>query len=310
MRALMLVLLLVSTPCFAAGRSFLVVVAGIGGDDAFTSRFAAWSSDMRGAAESRMDVPLDRIVHLAENVVDGVDARSTKIEIARAIARFAEAAEPGDTVFVLLIGHGTARGDRILFNIPGPDLGSAELAAMIAPHDQLRWVIVNTSSSSGPFAPALSGPNRVIVTATSNAAERYSTVFAEHFIAAYADDGADTDKNGRISVLEAFEFARREVTRQYNTEGRLQSEHAVLDDEGSLAGTTYLESDRTLYSGGLPAGELERLLGERETLESRIEHLIAEKTVLDPVVYDDRLEALLIELALVHRALRAPETKP
>jgi hypothetical protein len=306
MRALFIALMLATTPCLAAGQSFLVVASGIGGDQAFTGRFAEWSKRMLEAAESQLGVPRDRIVYLAENITDGADGRSTKIELANTIARFAAVAEPGDTIFVLLIGHGTARGDRVLFNLPGPDMSSAELHALLAPHDGLRWVVVNASSSSGPFIVALSGPNRIVVTATSNAAERYSTVFAEHFIAAYAGSGADTDKNGRISVLEAFEFARREVKRQYAAQGRLQSEHAVLDDAGSLARTTYLESDRTLYSSLLPADELERLLAERDTLERRIEALISEKPLLSPAIYDDRLEALLVEFALVHRALRAP----
>ncbi|NIM73304.1 MAG: hypothetical protein GTO67_13360 [Gammaproteobacteria bacterium] len=307
MRALVLALVLASTPCLAtAGQSFLVVVSGIGGEAEFTARFAERSTRMLEAAESHMQLPRERIVHLGENPGDGVDGQSTKAEIENTITRLAGAAEPGDTLFVLLIGHGTARGDRILFNLPGPDMSATELHALLEARDGLRWVIVNTSPSSGPFVRALSGPDRVVVTATSNAAERYSTVFADHFIAAYAGKGADTDKNGRISVLEAFEFARREVKRQYEAEGRLQSEHAVLDDSDGLARTTYLESDRTLYSRTLPADELDRLLAERDALEQRIESLVTEKPSLSPAVYDDRLEALLVEFALVHRALRAP----
>jgi hypothetical protein len=310
MRALAIALLLVTTPCFAKGQSFLMVVGGIGGEPAFSERFAYWSKNMVEAAESRMRMPRERIVYLAETVGDGVDGQSTRNELERAIDKLATEAEPGDTIFLLLIGHGTARGDRILFNLPGPDVSAGDLAAMLEPHAELRWVIVDTSPSSGPFAAALSGPNRVVVTATANAAERYSTVFAGHFINAYADDGADTDKNGRISVLEAFDFARREVERQYNAEGRLQSEHALLEDQAALARVAYLESDRTLYSSTLPADELERLLAARDTLEQRIEVLIADKQTLSPAVYDDRLEALLIEFALVHRALRAPGAKP
>lgn len=309
MRALVIALVLVTTPSFAAGRSFLVVVSGIGGEPVYSERFAAWSSTMVQAATSRMGMPRDRVVYLAENVIDGVDAQSTKRELENSIVRLTAAAEPGDTIFLLLIGHGTARGDRLLFNLPGPDLSAEELDALLEPHHQLRWVIVNTAPSSGPFASFLSGPNRVVVTATSNAAERFHTIFSDHFVAAYAEHGADTDKNGRVSVLEAFEFARREVQRRYSAEGRLQSEHATLDDSGTLARVSYLESDRTLYASGLPADELERLLGERDTLEHRIEVLKSEKELLSPAVYDDRLEALLVEFALIHRALREPEAE-
>ena len=307
MRALLVALLLITTPCAAAGRSFLVIASGIGGEPIYSERFDTWSRSMLEAAETRMAIPRDRIVFLSETLSDGVNALSTKSALQASIDGLATMAEPGDTIFLLLIGHGTARGDRFLFNLPGPDVSAEELDAMLAPHEGLRWVIVNTAPSSGPFIDALSGPNRVVVTATASAMERYHTVFPHHFVAAYAEEGADTDKNGRISVTEAFEFARREVERRYNEEGRLQSEHAVLDDSGGLAGAAYLESDRALYAPGIPAQALERLLAERDILEQRIEFLKTEKALLDPVLYDDRLEALLIEFALVHRALRAPE---
>ena len=307
MRALLVALLLITTSCAAAGRSFLVIASGIGGEAIYSERFDTWSKSMLEAAEIRMAIPRNRIVYLSESLSDGVDAQSTKSALEAGIEGLATTAEPGDIIFLLLIGHGTARGDRLLFNLPGPDVSAEELAAMLTPHGGLRWVIVNTAPSSGPFTEALSGPNRVIVTATSSAMERYHTVFPDRFVAAYAEDGADTDKNGRISVMEAFEFARREVERRYTEEGRLQSEHAILDDSAGLARTTYLESDRLRYSSALPSDDLERLLAERDTLEQRIESLKSEKTLLDQVLYDDRLEALLVEFALVHRALRAPE---
>ena len=308
MRVLLITVLLITTPCFAAGRSFLVIASGIGGEPVYSERFNAWSKSMLEAAETRMAIPRDRIVYLSEKLSDGVNAQSTKSALQASINALTRTAAPGDHIFLLLIGHGTARGDRFLFNLPGPDVSAEELDAMLTPHEGLRWVIVNTAPSSGPFIEALSGPNRVVVTATASAIERYHTIFPDHFVAAYAEDGADTDKNGRISVAEAFAFARREVERRYNEEGRLQSEHATLADSGGLARTAYLESDHALYAPGIPAQELERLLAERDILEQRIEFLKTEKALLDPVLYDDRLEALLVEFALLHRALRAPET--
>ena len=303
-----LTLSVVSTPCLAAGTSFLLVVSGIGGEASYAQRFAEWSKTMIDAAESRMNVPRDHIVYLAESHGEGVDGLSTSEGIGRAIELLASRATPGDTIFLLLIGHGTARGDRLLFNVPGPDLSAEALAALLEPHSAFRWVIVNTSPSSGPFASVLSAPNRVIVTATSNATERFHTIFAGHFVAAYSREGADTDKDGRISVLEAFEFARREVERSYTSEARLQSEHALIEDRGNIARSSFLESDRTLYSSSLPADELARLLGERDALEQRIESLKTVKATTTPAAYDDQLEALLVELALVHKALRAPVT--
>ncbi len=300
-------LMMVTWPAWGAERSFLIVASGIGGEPVYSEKFAEWSKSMIDAAVHRMGIPRQRLVYLAEAGTDGADAESRKSEIDAAINRFASTAEADDAVFLLLIGHGTARGDRMLFNLPGPDLSATELAAMLERHRDIRWIIVNGAPSSGPFIQALSGPNRIIITATASAAERYHTVFPGHFIGAYAESGADSDKNGRVSVLEAYTYARREVERSYDEAATLQSEHAVLDDSSALAQSTYLQNDRTQYSDAIPEPELTRLLDDRAQLERRINSLIAAKTLYDPIVYDDRLEELLVQFALVHRALRPAE---
>jgi hypothetical protein len=299
-----LFLLLAASPCWAIGDSHLIVVSGIGGEPAYSEKFTEWSKSMIEAAETRMGMARERIVYLAESAGEGVDAVSHKSALDAAIDRVATRADAGDTIFLLLIGHGTARGDRFLFNLPGPDLSATELDAMLDRHSAVRWVVVNGAPASGPFIPILSDPNRVVITATANAAERYHTMFPEHFIAAYAEPGADSDKNGRVSVQEAFVFATREVARSYTEAATLQSEHAVLDDGDALARSTYLESDRTQYSDAIPPAELSRLLAERDLLEERITSLVAVKSRYDPLEYDDRLEALLVQFALLHRALR------
>jgi hypothetical protein len=301
-------LLVLASSVHAAEQSYLIVVSGIGGEPTYSEQFAAWSKTMIEAAETRLGLARDHIVYLAETPTPAADGESRKEALAGAIARVATQAKAGDAVFLLLIGHGTAHGDRLLFNLPGPDLSATELAAMLAPHSHVRWIVVNGAPSSGPFVQALSAPERIVITATANAAERYHTVFPEYFVAAYAKPGADTDKNGRVSVLEAFTFARREVERSYSEQSTLQSEHALLDDTSDLARVSYLESDRTLYSDALSEDALARLLADRDRLEARIVSLVAVKADYEPEEYDDRLEDLLVEFALVHRALRPART--
>jgi hypothetical protein len=138
---------------------------------------------------------------------------------------------------VLLIGHGSAQGGEARFNLPGPDLTAADFGQLLARFSTQRVALVNAASASGDFVVALSAPNRTIITATRGASEKNETVFGGYFVKAFAGEVADTDKDGQVSLLEAFSYARREVERFYQSENRLQTEHALLDDNGDGEGS-------------------------------------------------------------------------
>ena len=53
-------------------------------------------------------------------------------------------------------------------------------------------------AGGGPFLSALSGPNRIVVTATKTAQERNETQFGGFFVEALRVEGSDLDKDGRV----------------------------------------------------------------------------------------------------------------
>src|SRR5687768_15053608 len=180
------------------------------------------------------------MVYLVDKPAEGdklVTGTSTREEITKAIDAFSKQAGPDDVVLITLIGHGSFDSRAARFNLPGPDLTAAEFDALLKKLPSKQIVFVNASSSSGPFVEALSGPGRTIVTATRNGAEQYATLFGGFFVDALSSETADADKNKRISVLEAFNFARAEVARAYEREGLLATEHALLDDNGDKEGS-------------------------------------------------------------------------
>ena len=118
------------------------------------------------------------------------------------------------------------------FNLPGPDMTPADFEPLLKRMRSRHVVFVNTASASGPFIEALAGPGRTIVTATRTGAERFATLFGGYFVDALAGTDADADKNRRISVLEAFNYAKREVATAYEREGIMPTEHALLNDSG------------------------------------------------------------------------------
>src|SRR6185312_1167925 len=54
---------------------------------------------------------------------------------------------------------------------------------------------------------------------------------------AIADPRADLDKDGQVSLLEAFLTASGGVQEYYRTHSQLATEHALLDDNGDKLGT-------------------------------------------------------------------------
>ena len=245
-------------------------------------------------------------------------ARSTAEEVRKAFATVKSSANADSLVFVMLIGHGSFDAQQAKFNLVGPDLAAKDYAQLIAGLPTKRVVFINSASSSGEFVKPMAGEGRVVITATRSGNEQNATVFAEYFIAGLGDDAADADKNGRVSVLEAFNYATKLTADFYKQKNRLATEHALIDDngdgtgheeatagDGTLAKTMYLDSKPLAQAAG--DADLARLLGERQRLEEAVEKLKARKAELKPEEYDRQLEDLLVELAKVNQAIKAKQ---
>jgi hypothetical protein len=291
----------------------LLVVTGVGGDEEHVAQFQKWA----GAAvdSARKHGVLDaNIVWLGEapDTDPRIKGRSSKDGVTKAFTDLAARAKTEDEIFVLLIGHGSFDGKTGAFNLPGPDLTAADYATLLQRFTTQKIVFVNTASSSGAFLQPLAGPARTIVTATKTGGERNETRFAEFFIQALDAEEADRDRNGRVSVQEAFDFAAAKVKAAYEKEGHILTEHAAIDDgsQGKLAGTVYLAPERSRTAaaqGADPA--LRTLLEQRDALERQVNDLRLRKDSVDPAAYDQQLEKLLTDLALKTRQIREMDTK-
>jgi hypothetical protein len=313
----------------AAAQTHLVVITGLSGEPRYAAAFHEWATTLIDAAEGRWGIPKSNVLYLAEKVETDssrISARSTRENIESAFSDLALRAGPDDRIFVMLIGHGTMRDGESRFNLPGPDMTPGDFDALLEAFPTQEIVFVNAASASGEFIAQLSAERRTIVTATRSGAERNQTLFAAYFVEAFAGDGADVDKDARVSALEAFNYARREVARVYESDGRLLTEHALLDDngdgegssepgpqeaDGRLARTLFLSGGaEALASGPTPSDpRLAALYEEKRRLEEEIAGLRLRKDEMDPEVYDRELEELLVELALNTRAIRELEEK-
>lgn len=306
-----------------AQQAHALVVAGLGGTPEYRKEFHDLAQRLDSALVHRLGVPADDVEVLEEAPAgDRAEARSTRDNVLARLAALAATAGADDDILVVLIGHGTAEGEDVRFNLPGPDLTPADLATALDAFKTQRVAVVNTGSASGGFVAPLAGANRVIVAATRTTRERNATVFPRYFVDALAGDGADLDKDGQVSVLEAFTYARQETERHYKDENLLLVEHAVLDDNGDGQGSMAAAADSAdgklaaAFRLGLPGGVaasaapttddpvLARLYVERTAIQKRIDDLRARKESMAADEYQEQLENLLVELGLKNREIR------
>jgi len=309
-----------------SGRVRVLIVTGVAGEPQYADQFFTQATTMIDALKTRFGVPDSDVVYLAENPARDaakIKAASTKENIERELTALGARSKTGDVLFVMLIGHGNGDGTTSKFAIPGPDITANDFARVLDGIGGPTIAVVNAASASGGFVAALSGPNRVIVTATKSDMERNETRFATYFIQAYSSDVADTDKDGRVSVLEAFDYARREVARAYDSEHHLLTEHAQLDDNGDKKGTAAPDAKsadgslaRRVFLGGKAGSvaaaahaasndpRVAALEREKDSIETKLDSLRRRKASMDSTAYEKALEDLLVQLAEKNKAIR------
>ena len=296
-------------------RPCVVVVVGAPGTPEYEAQFRRWADQWRAAAAKAS----------ADLVAIGLAVEAVGTDRERLRSALAGKASGREPLWVVLIGHGTFDGREAKFNLRGPDVTDAELADWLGAVKR-PVALLDCSSASGPFLNRLSGENRVVVTATRSGNEQNFARYGEYLAEAIADERADLDKDGQVSLLEAFLTAGNRVGDYYRTHAQLATEHALLDDNGDKLGTPPdwfrgVRATRRAKDGapldGIRAHQLTLIPGDRERemppetrrrrneLELAIAALRDEKPRLSDDAYYARLEPLMAELARLYRDLRA-----
>ncbi len=202
----------------------VIIVVGAGGEEEFGKQFVEWSAKWTAAAAKGS----------AQSLLIGT-AKETN-DLARFESALADEPKESDAeLWIVLLGHGTFSPNEAAFNLRGPDLTAARLAALLKPFKR-PVAVIDCASSSGPFVPALAGANRVIVTATRSGSEVNFSRFGQHMADAIGSAVGDLDKDGQTSLLEAFILASARTQEFYKSNERLATEHALLDDNGDGLG--------------------------------------------------------------------------
>lgn len=308
-RRLVLWLACLILPALSAHAAvYYVTVAGLGGEPDYEQRFTALANDLDKVLKSSA---ADAHVY----TLTGADA--TRAKLTQTLEAVSSEARPEDDFVLILVGHGSFDDVEYKFNLVGPDISGAELAALCDRVPARRQLIVNTTSASGGSIAALERPGRAVIAATKSGTEKNATVFARYWVQALHDPDADVDKNESITALEAFQYAERKTAEYYESQKRLATEHPVFEDTGkneavrepsTETGEGRLVSNFTLLRLGAaekaannPAKRA--LLARKDELERKIDSLKYEKAAMSEDDYKKQLTAALVELARVQEEL-------
>lgn len=288
----------------SAGRATVIVVAGAPGEAEFAPDFAlqmeAWSKVSAQAGAKYISIGASE-----------TDRERVKETLA------AEPKSGAAELWIVLIGHGTFDGKEAKLNLRGPDLSATDLAEWLKPF-QRPLTVIDTTSSSAPFLAKLAAPKRVIVSATRSGNEQNYARFGKFFAEALGDAKSDLDKDGQISLLESFLSASHRTMEFYKTEGRLATEHALVDDNGDGLGTPAdwfrgVLATKRARDGAAPDGARahqfhlvrspaeQQLSAEvrarRDEIELQLSVLREKKAKMNEEKYFQELEKIMLQLA-------------
>jgi len=298
----------------AADQASVIVAIGAAGDISYNGVFERWAEHWKSASAAGD----------AKFIEIGGDPNAADSLTRLRDAVQAQPHESAAPLWVVLLGHGTFDGREAKFNLRGDDLAASELAEWLRPFKR-PLIVVCGFSASGAFLKPLSAPGRVIVCATRSGSENNFARFGGYFSESIGDPAADIDKDGQSSVLEAWLAAARRTSDFYKNEGRLATEHSILDDNGDGLGTPpdWFQGVRAVKHAktnqppdGLRAHQIhlvpsaaERALApelrpERDALERELAQLRDAKATMQEDDYFAKLEAIMLRLARLYRGGR------
>jgi Caspase domain len=304
------VILMLAFSAHIFADSSALILSGVPGDPEHAERFGKWTETTRKLLVEKFGFSADHVVVLA-------DKQTAKADIQKAFDQLRMQLKPADTFFLFLIGHGSY-DTEYKFNIFGPDFTGAEYNQLLGTLKVGRIVVVNGSSASGGLIEALTGKNRMIITATKSGHEGNDTTFYGHFLDALQDPAADEDKDQKVSVWEAFKFATEATDRHYTDEGKIETEHPQISVNGTpaigaspkdpplLARLTTFQVDRPVT---VSDPKLQALLNDKRELDQKIEALKIAKESIPAPEYEKQMEDLLVALALKNQEIKAQQGK-
>lgn len=215
------------------GKTYALIISGISKDTQDKSiRYNAVIGLQKFLLDNAI-VTFEQIKILTADAADGKDDQYiSKFEnINKVINNFQSKINPEDRFIFYYTGQANVIGEQLRINLPDKDITQEQLSGLIKNIKSSSMLIVLDCPASGLAVKELSGAGRIII-CSCTAEQRFSIKFSEFFIPALSDIETDIDKNGKISILEAFIVTTKNVQEWYQQKQLIITETPVLDDNG------------------------------------------------------------------------------
>lgn len=301
---------------------YAILLVGKSNDPDLQKRYLEEIRKLRSLLIGPLGFPQDQVTVLFDDPqMDPklIQHQSTRKGLEEACLNLSHRVTNADLVFVFIEGHGSYDGKTYKLNLVGPDPTAPELASILYSIPAKRFVVVNATNCSGGSLPALSREGTIVITATKSGMENNLTYMGEYFVESLENHAADSNKDARVSVIEAFLYTTQKVEDHYKNQNHLKTEHSILDDngdgkgqsslspeseEGLLARTTFFDDGSRVGVSKTVSPEQRKLELEARELEKQIETLIYGKAGMVQSDYEKKLEELLLKLARINAKLQ------
>lgn len=228
-----------------AGQRWAIILVGIPGDDAHATLFRrtadAWQKwlieSAQFPAEQVLRFPAAPTEKSAEK--DQAAGPLTAETIRTTFAELTTKLGMNDTLWVFTLGHGNYDGKHAWFHVAGRDPSNEDFGRWLGDircREQVLWL---THANSGWFVKPLSKPGRIVIAATAADDESNETEFPQALatVMSKPQKTFNADQDGQLSVAELFTAVLKEVANRFQSDKRLPTEHAQLDDDGDGKGS-------------------------------------------------------------------------
>ena len=223
-----------------AGARWALIVCGHPGDAEHHELFSDSIESLHESLVKRLGFPAAnvRIQFGAEpNEEDGpavtaARGKATRSELTKEIEDLSKQVQPADSLWVFVMGHAHYDGRHSSLNLPGAGEGETDIhqddfGRLFKQIPARQQVFLMTTPVSGFFIRPLSGPGRIVISATEADREVNETLFhqalAEVLSQPPAMEEFDVDKDGNTSLFDLFILVAQNIARRY------ASETAVVD---------------------------------------------------------------------------------